>query len=131
MGAEVQVQSNLFLPFGKVRMGLKVRMGYPLGRLGWVLEREGLIVKPRVPFGLNPMRTRGAVICIESGLLFKTVLLPILTLLVYHRLAVYDVNALWEFQNLCQGHVPAYEYSSRRIDTCIVSISHNLCYSAQ
>ena len=50
MGAEVQVQSNLFLPFGKVRMGLKVRMGYLLGRLGWVilwrrlgwvLEREG------------------------------------------------------------------------------------------
>ena len=131
MGAEVQVQSNLFLPLGKVRMGLKVRMGYPLGRLGWVLEREGLIVKPRVPFGLNPTWTRGAVICIESGLLFKTVLLPILTLLVYHRLAVYDVNALWEFQNLCQGHVPAYEYSSRRIDTCIVSISHDLCYSAQ
>jgi hypothetical protein len=47
-------QSNLFLPFGKVRMGLrsgwvilwegqdglsfgKVRMGYPWGRLGWVI----------------------------------------------------------------------------------------------
>ena len=34
MGAEVQVQSNLFLPFGKVRMGLKVRMGYPSARWG-------------------------------------------------------------------------------------------------
>ena len=28
-------QSNLFLPFGKVRMG------YPLGRLGWVALGEG------------------------------------------------------------------------------------------
>ena len=28
-------QSNLFLPFGKVRMG------YPLGKLGWVALGEG------------------------------------------------------------------------------------------
>ena len=28
-------QSNLFLPFGKVRMGLKVRMGYPSGEARW------------------------------------------------------------------------------------------------
>ena len=68
-------QSNLFLPFGKVRMGYplgrsgwviplgrsgwvilwegqdglslgKVRMGYPLGRSGWVILGEGL-------YGLN------------------------------------------------------------------------------
>jgi len=49
-----QLQSNQFLPFGKVRMGYpfgkvrmgypfgKVRMGYPLGRSGWVILWEGL-----------------------------------------------------------------------------------------
>ena len=50
-GAGVNIRSNMFLPFGKVRMGLSLgrvilwvgqdefefRMGYPLGRLGWVL----------------------------------------------------------------------------------------------
>ena len=120
MGADVNILSNLFLPLGKVRMG------YPSGE-----NERGLTITPRVLFGLNPTWTRGAVICIESGSYSKTVLLPILTLLVYHRLAVYDVNALWEFQNLRQSHVPAYEYSTRSIDTCIVSISHDLCYSAQ
>ena len=33
-------RSNLFLPFGKARMGYpfgKARMGCPLGRLGWVI----------------------------------------------------------------------------------------------
>ena len=30
-----QLQSNLFLPFGKVRMG------YPLGKLGWVIILGG------------------------------------------------------------------------------------------
>ena len=35
MGAKVQIQSNQFLPLGKVRMGYptgKVRMGYPTGK---------------------------------------------------------------------------------------------------
>ena len=39
MGADMisgsQLQSNLSLPFGKVRMG------YPLGKLGWVIIRGG------------------------------------------------------------------------------------------
>ena len=39
MGADMiggsQLQSNQFLPFGKVRMG------YPLGRSGWVILGEG------------------------------------------------------------------------------------------
>ena len=125
MGADVNILSNLFLPFGKVRMGC------PLGRLGWVLEREGADSKTPCPIWIKSNEDTGRCHLHREWILLKTVLLPILTLLVYHRLAVYDVNALWEFQNLCQGHVPAYEYSSRRIDTCIVSISHNLCYSAQ
>ena len=37
MGADVNILSNLFLPFGKVRMGLKVRMGYPSGEVRWGL----------------------------------------------------------------------------------------------
>ena len=37
-------QSNLFLHLGKVRMGLKVRVGCPLGRSGLVIlrGRDGL-----------------------------------------------------------------------------------------
>ena len=34
MGADDSILSNLFLPFGKVRMGC------PLGRLGWVIPLE-------------------------------------------------------------------------------------------
>ena len=35
MGADDSILSNLFLPFGKARMGC------PLGRLGWVVLWEG------------------------------------------------------------------------------------------
>ena len=54
MGAKVQIQSNQFLPLGKVRMGYptgenerglkfigKVTCSFPLGRLGWVLSYRG------------------------------------------------------------------------------------------
>ena len=53
MGAEVQVQSNLFLPFGKVRMGC------PLGRLGWVLEREGADSKTPCPIWIKSNEDTG------------------------------------------------------------------------
>ena len=35
MGADGNIQTNLFLPFGKVRMGC------PWGKLGWVALGEG------------------------------------------------------------------------------------------
>ena len=39
MGADDSILSNLFLPFGKVRMGClgKARMGYPTGEARWGL----------------------------------------------------------------------------------------------
>ena len=43
MGADGNIQTNLFLPFGKVRMGCPLgegQDGLPIGgRLGWVILR--------------------------------------------------------------------------------------------
>ena len=74
MGAEVQVQSNLFLPLGKVRMGLKVRMGYPLGRLGWVLEREVADSKTPCPIWIKSNEDTGRCHLHREWILLKTVL---------------------------------------------------------
>ena len=53
MWADDSILSNLFLPFGKAKMG------YPLGRLGWViLCQKASVDTPFIPFTRNIFWTK-------------------------------------------------------------------------